>query len=253
MANNLQPTYSDTIRRGFPGMVANSENLNVISRTVASATAAFGALALLGDDAHTVISASAETVEASAPAAQAGNTGNGTFLATPTITAGTPQGAYHLEIVDTATDAGDFLLTGPGGYSEAGTVAVAFNKGGIAFTLQDGSTDFAVGDGFDFDVQATSATDVGKVAGIFRADTTLGAEVANYREYDTAAVITRGSVYVTAAGAVAEGDPVYFVVSSGRYTNVAGAGNIEVPGAEFAEDAAAAADIVAVSLLNRLI
>lgn len=253
MANNIQPTYADEIRTGFPGMVANKELSNIVSRTVASATLAFGALALKGAADHNVISASAETVEASAPAAQAGNTGNGTFAATPVITAGTPQGAYHLEITDAVTNAGRFSLTGPSGYNEVGNVAAAFSVGGIAFTLQDGATDFVAGDGFTFNVQATSGTDVGAVEGIAVADTTLGAEVANYVIYDTAGILTQGQIWVTAGAAVdaTEAPPVYYVAATGRYRGTGGSGTILVNNAQFDDSAAANGDLVRISLRNR--
>lgn len=249
----LQTAYDDNILGGFPGQVANSENLNVISRTVRSATLAFGALALRGATQHECISATAETLEAAAPVAQAGNTGNGTFLATPTISAGAKLGTYLVEIENAATNAGGFTVEDPDGNEVgAGTVGVAFSAGGVAFTLQDGATDFVRGDGFTFAVQATSGTNVGNVLGIARTDTTIGAEVANYRENDTAAIVTQGQVWVTAGGAVNDGDPVYFVVSTGRYLNAAGAGRIRVPKTVFDDDATTAGDMVRVSIRNRL-
>lgn len=38
----VQNTYSETFRKGFPGMIANSELANKISRVLESATLAFG-------------------------------------------------------------------------------------------------------------------------------------------------------------------------------------------------------------------
>lgn len=249
----LQTDYSDTIRRGFPGQIANTELANIISRTLESATANFGALALRGAAPHGCITASAETLEAAAPVAEAGNTGNGTFLATPTITAGAKIGTYRLEVTIAATNAGGFVVEDPdGNIVGAGTVGVAFSANGVAFTLQDGATDFARGDGFTFAVAATSGTDVGNQLGIFAIDTTLGAEVSHYTDNDTVAIITQGPILVTAGAAVAkEGLDVYYVVSTGRYVSTAGAGRIKVNNAVFDEVAAANGDIVQISLKNR--
>lgn len=249
----LQTDYSDNVTPGFPGQIANSENLNIVSRTVRSAILAFGALALGGAANHEVITATAETLEASAPVAEAGNTGNGTFAATPTITAGAKEGTYRVEVTIAATNAGGFVVEDPDGVLVgAGTVAVAFSAGGIAFTLQDGSTDFARGDGFTFTVQPTSGTNVGRPEGLAVLDTTVGAEITNYRENDTAKIMTRGTMWITAAAAVAKDAEVYFIVSSGRYDDAAGTGRIKVPGARFYESAAANGDMVRVAINNKL-
>lgn len=94
-------------------------------------------------------------------AAFAGNTGNGT-MGTITVSAGALPGVYKLVIIEPATDAGKFSVEGPDGkVIGTGTVAVAFSKGGLAFTLADGSADFIAGDGFDITVAAGS----GKWAG----------------------------------------------------------------------------------------
>lgn len=247
----LQSDYSDTITPGFPGQVANSENLNVISRTLRSATCAFGALVLSGAGEHEAISATAETLEASAAVAEAGNTGNGTFGGTPVISSGAKEGTYRVEVTDAATNGGRFIVEDPDGNTVgAGSVAVAFSAGGVAFTLGDGSTDFAVGDGFTFTVQPTSGTNVGEQLGIAKLDNTLGAEVGNYRENDTAAIITRGTVWVTAGAAVAKDADVYFIVSTGRYDDAAGSGRIKVLGARFYEAAAANGDMVRLTVGN---
>lgn len=249
----LQNDYTDDVTPGFPGQIANSENLNIVSRTVRSATLAFGALALGGAANHEVITATAETLEASAPVAEAGNTGNGTFLATPTISAGAKEGTYRLEVENAATNAGGFIVEDPdGNIVGAGTVAVAFSAGGVAFTLQDGATDFARGDGFTFTVQPTSASNVARPEGIAVLDNTVGAEVTNYRENDTAKVMTRGTIWVTAGAAVAKDAEAYFIVSSGRYDDAAGAGRVKVPGARFYESAAANGDMVRLSVNNKL-
>lgn len=88
-------------------------------------------------------------------AANAGNTGNGTFGAI-TVTAPAKIGVYSVVFTTVAANAGTFLVTDPDGVSVGtGTVAVAFSKGGLAFTIADGATDFAIGDGFKVTVLGT--------------------------------------------------------------------------------------------------
>ena len=89
-------------------------------------------------------------------AAFAGNTGNGT-VGTITVGAGAINGVYKLVIIEPATDAGKFQVEDPTGkIIGTGTVAVAFSKSGLAFTLADGSADFIAGDGFDITVASGS-------------------------------------------------------------------------------------------------
>jgi hypothetical protein len=85
-----------------------------------------------------------------------GNTGNGT-MGTITVSAGAVNGTYKLVIIEPATDAGKFQVEDPNGkIIGTGAVAAAFSKGGLAFTLADGATDFAAGDGFDIVVASGS-------------------------------------------------------------------------------------------------
>lgn len=96
-----------------------------------------------------------ETAAATA-VAHAGNTGNGTMGAI-TEGAGLHEGIYVLKITKAAANAGDFQVANPqGSIIGIGSVAEAFNSGGLAFTLADGATDFVVGDSFDITVAAGS-------------------------------------------------------------------------------------------------
>jgi hypothetical protein len=96
------------------------------------------------------------TVGATASAVAGANTGNGTMGAI-TVGAGAQAGIYTLKITKTAANAGDFEVIDPqGDVVGLGTVAVAFNTAGLAFTLADGATDFAVGDSFAITVVAGS-------------------------------------------------------------------------------------------------
>lgn len=86
--------------------------------------------------------------------AASGNTGNGTLTG---ITVGNEAitGSYTVTVTAAATNAGDFVVADPfGAEVGTGTVGQAFSGGGIAFTLGDGSTDFAVGDAFTIAVNA---------------------------------------------------------------------------------------------------
>lgn len=83
------------------------------------------------------------------------NTGNGTFAATPTAGAGCKEGTYKLVILEPGTNLGTFVLIDPDGIIVgAGVVASAYAGPHLAFTLQDGSTDFVAGDGFNIVVAA---------------------------------------------------------------------------------------------------
>jgi len=140
-----------------------------------------------------------------AAVADAGNTGTGTF-GTITVSAPAKVGEYRLVITAAATDAGTFIVTDPTGRTVgAGTVAVAFSKGGLAFTLTD-ATDFVVGDAFTIAVAGTykykrsvqTATDGTAVADaiVWEAKTILGAT-------DTTVVaVTRGPAGVSKGGLV---------------------------------------------------
>lgn len=211
-----QTSYSETIRTGFPGMIVNSETYNKISRE-ADGAIGFGLPVIRTGD-HSCILASQETMEAAAATANAGNTGNGTFSGTPVITGG-KEGVYKVNITAAATNAGTFVVEDPDGNIVGyGTVAVAFNKGGVSFTLQDGSTDFVVGDGFTFAVAPSVGTADLDILGISVMDTSLGAEKQAYAQYDEVAILTQGVIYVTAGATVTAGALAYWNPATSRYT-----------------------------------
>lgn len=100
--------------------------------------------------------ASSTTITATSAYATAlsGNTGNGAMGAI-TVSAGAKLGSYTLVVVSPGTNVGNFIVTDPDGiFVGQGDVAAAFSAGGLAFTLADGSTDFAAGDGFTITVAA---------------------------------------------------------------------------------------------------
>lgn len=75
----------------------------------------------------------------------------------------------------------------------------------------------------------------------------------NYPQYGQAALMTQGTIYVTAGGTVAPGDDVTWNTSTGRYSTTAADGtNLAIPEARF-ETNGGNGDIVIVSLgLRRL-
>lgn len=116
----------------------------------------------------------AKVTEAGATgAAVAGNTGNGTITASPTVGAAAKAGVYRVTCIATATNGGSFAVEDPDGVTIGTAVVGTPFTTHLTFTVTDGSTDFAVGDAFTITVAAGS----GKYKAIDFASTT-GAEVA---------------------------------------------------------------------------
>ena len=122
------------------------------------------------------------TKGAATGSAVAGNTGNGTITAAPTVGAAAKPGVYQIVCIEPATNAGKFTVEDPDGILiGVATVGVAFTTH-LTFTIADGSTDFASGDAFTISVAAGSgkvkqidfaATDGGDIAsGILLLDAT---------------------------------------------------------------------------------
>lgn len=73
----------------------------------------------------------------------------------------------------------------------------------------------------------------------------------NYPQHGQAALMTQGTIYVTAGGTVAPGDDVTWNTSTGRFSTTAADGtNLAIPDARF-ETNGGNGDIVIVSLGNR--
>lgn len=103
------------------------------------------------------------------------NTGNGT-MGTVTVTPATAQtGNYTVSITATAVNGGTFSVTKPDSTSAGtGTVGAPFSGGGIAFTLADGATDFAMSDSWTIAVIAADAYEVNAELGLVKS-LTVGA------------------------------------------------------------------------------
>lgn len=218
----VQSTYSETMRKGLPGMIANAETQNIITRTNAGATAiAFGMPVIRSGD-HGCVLGTQETLEATSEA-NAGNTGNGAMGAV-TVGADAKVGDYTLTIVEPAANAGAFIVEDPDGIVIGnGDVAAAFNAGGLSFTLADGSTDFAAGDQFTITLVASEATEDLDVLGVSVRDASLDVSNADtFEQYDSVPVMTQGVIWVTAGATVAAGGAVYWNPATSRYTADAG-------------------------------
>lgn len=167
---------------------------------------------------------------AATSAAGAGNTGDGTMGAV-TVSSAAQVGDYTLTVTAAAANAGDFSLTAPDGSAVGtGTVAVAFDAGGLAFTLADGATDFAVGDTFTISVTKvpghhvaydntasdgseaavavlgayTDTTDGHRAVAVASRDMELNANLLDWGGND-AAGITAGKADLTALGLILRG------------------------------------------------
>jgi hypothetical protein len=156
------------------------------------------------------------TATGATSAAYASNTGNGTMGAV-THSAGAKVGDYKLTIVEPGTNLGTFVVEDPDGITIGrGVVASAFSAGGLAFTLADGSTDFAAGDGFTITVAANDGKYVAydndatngaeTAAGILLEDVdTTSAEASAWILADGPAVVAKGNL-VWGAGVTTEGE-----------------------------------------------
>lgn len=100
------------------------------------------------------------------------NVGNGTISAV-SVTGAPSSGTYTLECSGAAADGGTFTLIDPQGGTVPGTITLSggsgaaspFDVGGLAFTITDGTTDFALGDRFTITVPATDVQLTSKWAG----------------------------------------------------------------------------------------
>lgn len=225
----IQDVFNNAPGRGFPGMIADGERSNIISRTCEDvAGIAFGAPAFQGAGDYSC----AATPGLTAAAALGTNTGNGVMGAI-TVGAAARAGVYTLTVVEPAANAGAFIVEDPDGVQVGdGNVAAAFNAGGLAFTLADGATDFIAGDSFAITVSG------GALLGIAVADKGVqplpgGVAADIYPQYSSVAIKTGGSICVAVGGNVA---PRQKVRHDG--TDYLAVGGAELPGWEFDESGA---------------
>ena len=68
----------------------------------------------------------------------------------------------------------------------------------------------------------------------------------------TAAILTKGQMYVTAGETVVQGDDVYYVTATGKYVTTAGAGIVGPLTGVFFDTSGGNGDIVEISIGNRV-
>jgi len=222
MANTVQSTYSDSIPIGYPGMVANGETSNRISRTVESAAGiAFGQPGFQGTGDHGA--AVGDTFAATAVGANGASAPAGaTITASPTITAGAKPGVYNITcILGGSATASKWEIEDPdGNIVGIATGNTAFSGEGLAFTITDSGTDPVVGEQFIITVSYTANK---RLLGIAIADHGVqplpgGVAADIYPQYASAAFLNRGVIWVTAGATVAPGDSVYWNPATSRFT-----------------------------------
>ncbi|MBO8136795.1 MAG: head decoration protein [Desulfotomaculum sp.] len=89
------------------------------------------------------------------PTADAGNTGDGT-VTNVSLGSTAKLGTYTLECITAVVDGGTFKVIDPDGIRLDDAVVGTAYTGPINFTINDGATDFAVGDKFTIEVSAGS-------------------------------------------------------------------------------------------------
>lgn len=228
----IQTTYAETLTAGKVGALVNMEHSDIISRTVEDAAGiGFGLPVAQGANDRGCTALGALTLAGTAQA-DAGNTGNGVLtMASPSVGAGVKEGVYRLVAIEPASDAGQFSIEDPDGVQiGVATVAVAYD-GVIKFTIADGGTDFVAGDAFSITVAASDGDT--KPIGITVRDRSVRPATPDlFAQYESARILRKGVIWVTAAGTVAAGDPVY-VTPAGAFTNADGDGYRKLIGARW--------------------
>lgn len=243
----IQSTYNDRPRKWVVGAVQNMETANSVTRQCQEAGGiGFGLPVFKGTTDKGVIEGDSEVFSAVA-AARAGNTGNGTITPTPTVGVGAKAGVYTAQAFATASNAGKFRVEDPDGI-EVGvaTVGVAFNRGGLQFTIADGATDFVDGDTFEITVTATAGGN--EFEGMSIRDVTLvaraGQTVDLYQLGDSMGVLTAGVMPVLVGGAVVARRQAYFNASTKKFVAADGANVLPLPNCVYDTSGAADGDIV---------
>lgn len=226
---DLQGGYVELQPIGAVGRRAQSEEWNTITRLSDGAIGFGQPVTRSGDGTSALLS---EGTLSAAATAQAGNTGTGVFGAI-TVSAGTPRGAYRVVFTTSSATAAFNVFGVDNKFIGVGAVGTIFTKGGLSFTIADGTPDFAINDAFDILVASTA----GIFLGITEADIglTRSATVDEYAQYDNMPVMTMGVMWVTAGATVTAGQKVYWNTTSKRYTNTVT--DLPIPQAEFGSGA----------------
>lgn len=229
-----QSTFGKTPAIGVAGMRANTEEENVISRTVESAAGiAFGQPAFRGVDDHGCVVGAAFAATGAGSAAASGNIGTGVITASPAVALPAKPGRYRIILLATSATAAFAMYDPTGVLVGHGNVATAATIDGIGpFTITNAGT-MTVGDTYYIDV--TFGAGSLNMLGLVVMDPAVPAVAASpdkVPQYFTASIMNQGIIWVTAGGTVTDGDPVYWKQSTLRYT-ASSADGIRVSGAYF--------------------
>lgn len=246
-----QTTYSASPAIGLPGLVANAELCNKVTRTVESAAPgiAFGQPAFRGSGDHGVIAGATFAATGAGSAAASGNVGTGAITAAPAITAGAKAGRYTIVLLATSATAAfavydpDGLLAGHGNVATACTTITGITS----FTIANAGT-MTVGDTYYIDVTFTANAKFVGIAVLNPAVPPDATYPDYYPRYFAGSFLTQGQIYVTAGASVADGDQVYWNPATGRYTNTTT--HVRIPGAVF-DTSGSDGSIVEISLKSR--
>lgn len=228
----FQDSYSETFVEGANGMIANSEPYNHISRTNTEVLN-FGQPAYEGAANHEAV-AGAAFAATGVGSARAGNVGTGVITASPTITAGAQQGRYTATLIATGATAAYQVFDPAGRLVGNGNVATANTTipGITTFTISNAGT-MTAGDTYFIDV---TFTENAKFLGLTIRDPVVPANASAPDQYPvdyTCSIMDFGVMWVTCAGAVERGNPVYWNPATGLYT--ATTTHIKIPNAEYYE------------------
>jgi len=227
---NLQPTYATGVAVGVPGMIANEEKCNKVSRTVETAAGiAFGQPAFRGAAEHGAV-AGATFAATGAGTADATNTGTTTITASPGVVAPAMQGRYTIVALATSATAPVNVMRPDGTVVGDGVVGTPFTVDGIGpVTLTNAST--TVGDRWYVDVTYTANTSFIGLTVLNPAVPAVSANPDFYPQYFTGSFMTMGVMWVTAGGTVTPGQLVYWDPATLKY--VFDATKIRIPNTVF--------------------
>lgn len=239
----VQTSYSETMRAGLPGLIANAELDNIITRTLSTGALAFGqpVQQVTGHKCAAADELTMTPTGANGVPAPAGAT-IGSITSAPPAKAG----VYTITCtVGGSTTTSRWVVRDPdGNYVGTAIGNTAFSAQGIGFTVTDTGTDPVAGEAFTITVAAEAD---GRFLGLSVRDPSLDAiaTIDTYKQYDNVAIMTKGVMWVTCGDTVTEGAQVYWDEADSRYT-VQNTDYI-IPGAVF-EMAGVDGDIVKIAI-----
>lgn len=230
----IQASYTRSPRRGLPGMPANTETKNIITRTYEGATdLPFGVPVFQGVGERGIVQSGQGVLSASA-SADADNVGNGTITAAPQVTADAVEGDVVLTAVADAQAPGGLHFEAKRGATSLGFVTVGspVTLAGLTFAIAAGSEAFEAGDAFTIEVESEAPANTA-FRGYTRLDNNIvrgeGRAADVFQKGDSVPVMTLGPIWgAPASAAVKAGDPVRY--DPNTQTHVA-TGGVAIPGA----------------------